>query len=64
MFKRFLDKIKLPRIHVTLPNFSFRLPEIKVPQITIPFKKVATVLGAINTAIPVSYTHLTLPTKA
>ena len=54
MFKKFLDKIKLPRIHVTLPNFSFRFPEIKVPQITIPFKKVATVLGAINTAILVT----------
>ena len=36
---------------ITLPTVKFSLPSVKVPTITIPIKKIVTVLGIINTSI-------------
>ena len=48
MFKRFLKRVLwVPTIH--MPTITF--PTITSPTIAIPFKKITTVLGAINTSI-------------
>ena len=56
MFKRFfekltLPKVKLPTVRLSLPKISFRLPSVTFPKIVIPFNKIAFVLGAINTTL-------------
>ena len=55
MFSRIVKRIfSMPTIKV--PKVSFSLPKIKMPSVSlptivIPFKKITSVLGAINTAI-------------
>ena len=54
MFRRFferftLPKVSLPTVRLSLPNIT--LPKISLPTITVPFKRIATVVGAINTTL-------------
>ena len=61
MFRRLLQKISIPSIKrpkIELPTISFRLPKISLPiirvslpKIDFPTKKIATILGAVNTTL-------------
>ena len=47
MFKRFFERCSIPRIKLPIIHLS-------LPNITIPFKKISTVIGAINTTLLVT----------
>ena len=55
MFTKFFKQvfsvptIKVPKVSFTLP--TIKMPSVTFPTIVIPFKKITTILGAINTSI-------------
>ena len=64
--KQFLGKlfvvpsIRMPRIRLPRVRWGLRFPSITLPRISFPFKKMGTILGAINTFLLVTFGALGL----